>query len=62
MNWIKVSEGLPKKYELVIVWIPYVKRWAEAWLSREDGKWHTSTSTIDYSSVTHWAYIEPPKE
>jgi len=65
MNWIKVSEGLPEKYKFVVV--AFIKDedlrpWNMAYLD-DQNKWNTSVAvSIKDGYVTHWAYIEPPKE
>ena len=55
MNWIKVTERLPKCSDAYVFWSSSRKRWCEEWLS---------LNNIDLikSLYTHWLEITGPEE
>jgi hypothetical protein len=71
MNWIPVSERLPKEYDSVIIWGKLKgdkdPTYHEAYLIHHDigHRWYSVRShsgTVTQVSVTHWAIPEPPEE
>lgn len=63
MEWISVSERLPKSYQSVLVWVG----WFEiAFYSKDTGAWYYSNGDEENEIIMfppyYWAEIEPPKD
>ena len=74
MNWIKVTDRLPEKGQMVLVWIKYKDKpeftYAEAyWDDVDDLSLYVEPNTQKewgnlfemFYEITHWALIEGPK-
>lgn len=68
IEWVSISQKLPKERQLCLVFIDYRTEKSEfgfdyAIASIESGFWNKQGgSMIDNGKyITHWAYLEPPK-
>lgn len=61
MNWISVSDRLPRNGQIVLVWNnAYYWECAEHWT--EDGRWVRCSDYRTIKAPTHWAEVPgPPK-
>ena len=61
MNWIKVEDRLPEDEERVLICCEYDDGLFPKFAERINNKWNDDMG-FDLENVTHWMYIELPKE
>lgn len=61
MEWIKVEDRLPEDEERVLVCRKDNSGLFPVFAERINNKW-TGDMGFDFENVTHWMYIELPKE